>query len=609
MQFKSLIVAGLLTVAAAVGQESDSTLKASSLSAGAERNAAIYNGPRSRVSMWIWSDKYVYQAGQPLTLRWSVNTNGDLYPYTMFVYRQNNQTGRKTYLPGGTEDATDAAGSTLALGLQPAAMADASKAVLIGSGGRFPAVAMPNELGMHTIAVQLRDYTGTRVLKTAYMKVGVVRATTVVTGEITADRTLTADTQWNITGVVYVKNNATLTIEPGTFIFGQPGTSPPSAIIVTQNGRISANGTKSRPIIMTSSQDFGKRVRGDWGGLVLLGKAPINVGGTIPGGGICPPEGCRNAPGTFFLEGLVGNPDSVYGGTDANHNCGSLKYVRVEFAGTILSPNNELNSFTFGGCGKQTVAEHLQASYGKDDSFEWFGGNMDAKWLVGGQGADDFVDYQLGYTGRLQYGLMYQSPDAPGNRGLEGDNSEYDQGASPRSNPTLYNFSFFGSANPGFDEANSPGIFLRRGASGSFNNMVVANFFSSCIDLSDATTQAQADAGTVTMNGVLCFGNNNKGANTAAGQNSVAYSQAYAQGQRGNGAGKNFVYGDPLFVRSATYSDPDFSGLFGSPIYRAGFVSPPDDGFFDQTAKFIGGIGDEDWTEEWTSFLVETDIQ
>ena len=81
------------------------------------------------------------------------------------------------------------------------------------------------------------------------------------------------------------------------------------------------------------------------------------------------------------------------------------------------------------------------------------------------------------------------------------------------------------------------------------------------------------------------------------------------KGQKGNGAGKNFMVADPLFSRPFEYSDPDFAGLFGSPLFRAGWVAPPDDGFFDQTAKFIGGIGDEDWTEEWTSFLVDTDIK
>ena len=612
MQIKSLIVAGILTVAVSSGQEllaSKAASPAAVQTAGAQKDAAIYNGPRTKVSMWIWSDKYVYQAGQPLTLKWSVKTNGDLYPYTMFVYRQNNQTGKKTFLPNGTEDATDTNGSTVAQGFQPTLMTDATKAVLVGAGGKFPVITMPNELGMHTIVVQLRDYTGTRVIKSSYMKVGVVKGTTTISGDITADRTLTNDTQWNLSGIVYVKNGATLTVEPGTFVVGQPGTTPPSALIVTQNGKISANGTKSRPIIMTSSLPFGQRTRGDWGGLVLLGKAPINVGGQIPGGtGICPPEGCKNAPGTFYIEGTVGNADSLYGGSDPNHNCGSLKYVRVEYAGTILSPNNELNSFTWGGCGKQTVSEHLQSIYGKDDMFEWFGGNNDAKWLVGGLGADDFTDYQLGYTGRVQFGLMYQSPDQPGNRGIEGDNSEYDQAATPYSNPTFFNISYFGSGVPGFDEANAPGIFLRRGSRGSFNNIVISNFYSGCYDVSDANTQAQANGGNLTMNGILCYNNNigTKGANTLEGQVPAGFDVTYASSANA----KNIIFGaDPLISRPTQYSDPDFTALFSSPIFRANAVSAPDDGFFDQSAKFLGGIGDEDWTEEWTSFLVETDLQ
>ena len=612
MQIKSLIVAGILTVAVSSGQEllaSKAASPAAVQTAGAQKDAAIYNGPRTKVSMWIWSDKYVYQAGQPLTLKWSVKTNGDLYPYTMFVYRQNNQTGKKTFLPNGTEDATDINGSTVAQGFQPTLMTDATKAVLVGAGGKFPVITMPNELGMHTIVVQLRDYTGTRVIKSSYMKVGVVKGTTTISGDITADRTLTNDTQWNLSGIVYVKNGATLTVEPGTFVVGQPGTTPPSALIVTQNGKIAANGTKSRPIIMTSSLPFGQRTRGDWGGLVLLGKAPINVGGQIPGGtGICPPEGCKNAPGTFYIEGTVGNADSLYGGSDPNHNCGSLKYVRVEYAGTILSPNNELNSFTWGGCGKQTVSEHLQSIYGKDDMFEWFGGNNDAKWLVGGLGADDFTDYQLGYTGRVQFGLMYQSPDQPGNRGIEGDNSEYDQAATPYSNPTFFNISYFGSGVPGFDEANAPGIFLRRGSRGSFNNIVISNFYSGCYDVSDANTQAQANGGNLTMNGILCYNNNigTKGANTLEGQVPAGFDVTYASSANA----KNIIFGaDPLISRPTQYSDPDFTALFSSPIFRANAVSAPDDGFFDQSAKFLGGIGDEDWTEEWTSFLVETDLQ
>jgi hypothetical protein len=598
MRLKSLLVVAAFAVAEALAQ-GPTGLTPMSVSE-AERYLISFGGPQSRLAAFMWTDKYVYQPGEPITLRYTMKTNNDLYPYVVVAYRQNNQTGQKYYLPGNTETVTDINGNTLAQGFQPVQLSNVTKAAL-GQG-----LLAPAELGMHTFVVELRDYTGTRALRSWYMKIGVVSSTQVLQGEITTDRTLTNDTQWNLTGLVAVKNGATLTIQPGTFIIGQPGSQPPSVLLITRDGRLVADGTRSRPIILTSSRPFGQRQRGDWGGLLVLGKAPINVGANSGGN--------QNAAGEFYIEGLNATPDGLYGGSDPNHDCGTMRYVRVEYSGSILSPNNETNSFTWAGCGKNTVAEHLNAIYGADDSFEWFGGTMEAKYLVGGLGADDFVDFQLGYVGKVQFGIFYQSPNSRGNRGLEGDNSEYNQGAEPFSNPTMFNLTFVGSGQVGFDEANAPGLFLRRGARGSFNNVLVTNFFSPGVDVSDANTQAQADAGNVRMNGVLLWGNTlgAQGANTVPGQVAAGFTASYAQGQRGTfegkPAGQNFSAADPLLGLPLEYSDPDFRGRFGSPIFRAGYVSPPDDGFFDQSATFIGGIGDDDWTEEWTNFLQDADI-
>ena len=118
------------------------------------------------------------------------------------------------------------------------------------------------------------------------------------------------------------------------------------------------------------------------------------------------------------------------------------------------------------------------------------------------------------------------------------------------------------------------------------------------------------DAGNIVMNGFLAWNNNigATGANTVAGQIPNAPTQAFALGTRAVGKAANFVISDPMLLRPFDYSDPDFRGRFGSPIFRAGWVSAPDDGFFDQTATFIGGIGDDDWTEEWTSFIADTEL-
>jgi hypothetical protein len=221
----------------------------------------------SSAAMWVWTDKLVYQPGEQITVRWTVKPNNDFYPYTMVAYRQNNQTGVRTYLPSNTTAVADMFGNAPgSFGVRR--VTESNKAVL-GSP-----LAAPAEPGMHTIVVQLRDFSGGRIIKSVYAKFSVVTAIEDLPSQITQDRRLTNDKAYRIRGIVSVRNNATLTIDPGTVIIGMPGSQPPSVLLVTTAGKLNANGTRSRPIIMTSSQPVGKRQRGDWGGLILLGKAP-----------------------------------------------------------------------------------------------------------------------------------------------------------------------------------------------------------------------------------------------------------------------------------------------------------------------------------------------
>ncbi|MEP7352814.1 MAG: hypothetical protein ABI824_06250 [Acidobacteriota bacterium] len=565
--------------------------------------ATVLAGPQTKLAAWIWSDKYTYQPGQGLTLRNTIKTNGDLYPYTSFVYVQNNQTGLKKYFPGLTTTVTDVNGKTATQGFDAARLTDQTKQVLIGSGGKFPAYTIPNEPGMSTIVYELRDYTGNRVIKTMYMKVGVYTKTATISGTISASKTLTNDTEWHIQGLTFVNNGAVLTIEPGTFVFGEPGTTTdPSTLVITREGTINAAGTAARPIVMTSKSAFGSRKAGDWGGLVVLGKAPVNLAAGASNG---------NPDGQGYIEGFQTTPNGLYGGTDPTHNCGTMTYMRVEYAGSILGVGNEINSFTWGGCGSKTVAHHLQAIYGLDDTFEWFGGTMNASYLVGGLSRDDYTDYQLGFTGKLQYIIGYYSPDSPGNRGIEGDNSEFNPAALPWSNPTISNATYIGSRGNGFDEGVVDGVYLRRGTRGSFNNIVVMGFPGNGLKLADANTVAEVTAGNLKVNSILMWDNNVAGtqAATLAGNTPDSNSFTFLNGTPA-GAAQNIVVADPQLTRPREYSDPDFVGLFSSPIYRAGWTQMPDDGFFDQTARFVGGISpDNNWLEGWTSFLVEQDVQ
>lgn len=550
----------------------------------AEREISGFTSIDSTAAMWVWADKYVYRPGEQLTIRWTVKPNNDLYPYTIVAYRQNNQNGAKFYLPANNNTPTDFFGNTPDQGLRIVRLPEANKATVA-------TVTVPEEFGMHTLVVQLRDYTGTRVVKTAYFKFGVVRATVELTGAITESRTLTSDNAYSIRGIVTVRNNAVLTIQPGTFILGQPGSQPPSVLLVATNGRLIAEGTRSRPIIMTSSQPIGQRQRGDWGGLLMLGLAPIN-----------------DPAGFLAIEGLPELPETRYGGTNPNHNCGSLRYVRVEFAGALLRPNEETNSITWGGCGKDTKSEYLQAHYGLDDAFEWFGGTNDAKYLVGTYPADDFIDGQIGWSGRIQHGVMVANDDLS-NRGIEMDNYERDFAAKPLGKPSIYNVSFIGGGARGFDEADAPCLYFRRGAGGAYNNLLCYNWVTRSVGGANIADSIQPNivSGDFSANGLLFW---NNGANTTPAAPATIDGQVTADFRAFVGApARQALISDPLLRRPLERSNPDFRPLTGSPVFRANWIQPPDDGFFDQWATWIGGMGDFDWTEEWTNFAQEQDLK
>lgn len=544
------------------------------------------------IAAWMWTDKIWYGVDEEIRLTMTLKTYGEKYPFTLVAYLQNNQTGEKKYLPGLTEEAKDVFGNSPG-DFSPVVPGDVERQVLLGENGLLGgALNAPDEPGMHTLVMEFRDWNGLRILKTLYAKFVVVTDIVDITGNIESDRRLTNDKLYRLNGLVFVRNGATLTIDPGTVIIGQPGSEPPSALIITRNGKILAEGTRSRPIIMTSALAPGERQRGDWGGLILLGRAPVNVSG-----------------GEFTIEGLPDSEDSRYGGTDPEHDCGTLRYVRVEYAGSTFAPNNEVNAITWGGCGTKTVAEFLQTSFGLDDAFEFFGGTMNARYLIGGLAADDFLDWQLGYRGNIQFGFFFQDPDNPGNRGIEADNSEYDQGASPLSKPTVFNVTFIGSGQPGFDESNSPGIYLRRGSAGIVNNAIVTRFYSAGLHIDGSAAIAQIDNGNTQMNGILLWDNNigSNGDATVEGQVREGASAEFAKGERGQG--RQFLVADPMLRRPFEVNDPDFRPMHDSVVFRANWIQPPDNGFFDQSARFLGAAGEAKWWEGWTNFVTDQAIK
>lgn len=567
--------------------------------AAAEELAAGAIEYQTSAAAWIWTDKLVYQPGEQLTLQMTVKPLGDVYPYTLVAYRVNNQTGAKSFLPGGASQATDITGRTLEQGFTISQLQALDKQVMFGQGGLLGgALQVPAELGMHTVVFEMRDYTGRHPLKTVYAKFGVVDGFEDIRGNIESSRTLVNTKAYRLSGVVFVRNNAVLTIEPGTFIIGQPGSQPPSVLVISRTGRIEARGSRTRPIIMTSSQPVGQRKRGDWGGLILIGAARGNV----------PAE-------RAFVEGLPQGDDTRFGGDNDDHNCGTLRYVRVEYAGAELAPNNEVNGITWAGCGRGTTTQYVQSSYGFDDAFEWFGGVNNASHLVGLYAGDDFIDTQLGYRGNIQHVVILQNAERA-NRGIETDNSEFNFAAEPKGANKMFNFTIVGSGLVGLDESNAPGIFLRRGAVGTYANMIVTNFFSTGVELNSTSTVPGGGtdptvpnlaAGETVLNGILLW-NNGRGA-TPPAENTVAAQIHSAVRPYAAEARNNFIAANPMLRRPLEHSDPDFRPMPTSPVWLPSIMLPPGDLFFDQSANYIGAMGEIDWTKEWANFLQESDLR
>lgn len=261
---------------------------------------------------------------------------------------------------------------------------------------------------------------------------------------------------------VYVTNGSTLTILPGTILRGDLQTQ--GSLIITKGSKIIAEGTEDNPIVFTSNESIGDRSEGDWGGLVILGKAINNQ-----------PGGVAN------IEGLVATQNTEYGGSDDNDNSGILKYVRVEFAGIALEPNKEINGITFGSVGRQTLVDYVQVSFSGDDSFEWFGGSVNCKHLISYKGVDDDFDTDFGFRGNIQFGLSIRSEslsDAPGDSNcFESDNDAQGSSNTPQTAPVFSNFTIIGPKVNGITlplgEKFEKAFRLRRNTSTSVFNSII----------------------------------------------------------------------------------------------------------------------------------------
>jgi hypothetical protein len=286
-------------------------------------------------------------------------------------------------------------------------------------------------------------------------------ATETLKGTIAASMTLDASKVYKLEAFVYVPEGVTLTIPAGTVIRGDQISK--GTLVIARGGKLIAEGTATKPIVFTSNKAVGERAPGDWGGLIILGKSTNNI-----------------PTGTGLIEGGLTTPFGNHGGTDPADNSGTLKYVRVEFPGIAFTKDNEINGITFGSVGSGTTVDYVQVSYSGDDSYEWFGGTVNAKHLVSIANVDDVFDFDNGFSGKLQFLVAQRDPalaDQAGQaNGIESDNSAADFTTAPRTRPVISNLTLIGPGNTGVDPKHENANLWRRGSKMILANSVFIGF-------------------------------------------------------------------------------------------------------------------------------------
>ena len=399
-------------------------------------------------------------------------------------------------------------------------------------------------------------------------------------------QTLTAGNTYLLKGFVYVEAGETLTIEPGTVIKGDRTGS--GTLIVRQGGKLVANGTAENPIVFTSNFAPGKRNVGDWGGVILCGKAPVN----LPGG----------------VGQIEGGPIAAYGGTDAADNSGSLQYVRIEYGGIALRANNEINGLTLAGVGAGTTISHVQVSFSGDDSFEWFGGTVNCSYLIAHRGVDDMFDTDNGYSGQIQFVLGIADPNNSdqigASNGFESDNDAAGSANLPQTRAQFANVTLLGplvtlttEVGP-FGNTLTSGALLRRNSAQSVFNTVVAGW-PKALTLSGAAVEANYTANVLQLQGLALAGTPAGQAlnvTTTAGFDLSTPFLAVPQANQVLPTNTDLGFDAAAFSLAA----PNPLPAAGSALLDAGKAAPLPAGF--QPAPYRGAFGTTNWLAGWASF-------
>lgn len=450
-----------------------------------------------------------------------------------------------------------------------------------------------------------------------------------VTDNISVDTTWTADNEYIFGKPIYVVDDATLTIEPGTTIYGfedfANGTF--GSLIITRGAKIMADGTPSAPIVFTALEERdGVALEGGgtrpitstdnmkWGGVILLGKAVVNGPGNI----YLDPTNTENPP-TFEIEGFpAGSSDLItYGGIDDTDSSGVLRFVSIRYGGFEFDTDEEINGLTLGAVGSGTTIEFIEVYNNSDDGVEFFGGTVDVKYMVMALNEDESFDWDQGWRGKGQFWLAVQKDNGVGsNYGAEMDGGDSDpKTLMPFANPVIYNATYIGSGVGGLNGQTNATWRMKDNTGGFYYNSVFTDFNEYAIRIDDADTENMFTIGEL-GNGGNVFGTFGDYDGTVA---SLARSGSAAElGMLAGMDNTNVVLGDELVVASVVREtaeedaaagqdgldllsfDPRILDLDGPAYDPATMIAFPVDEPFYSVVDHKGAVGTFNWLRGWT---------
>ncbi len=445
--------------------------------------------------------------------------------------------------------------------------------------------------------------------------------TVTLSGHVTKDTTLFKADNNTLSGLVYVDAGVTLTIEKGATVKGAYSGSNTAALIVKRGAKLMAVGTQEEPIVFTSASPT--PASGDWGGIELLGKAAINAANGGQPGLYIPEGGFNTADG----DGLAGSGDAIAPEAVNDDNSGTLKYVRIEYAGYAFLPNQEINALTMACVGSGTTIEHVQVSYAKDDAFEWFGGTVNCKYLIAYKTQDDDFDTDNGYSGSVQFGLIIRDSsiaDVSKSESFESDNDGTGSALTPQTRAVFSNISSFGPqatpANIGNSNYQGAAVQIRRNSSLSiFNSAFVGWSTGILIDAGLGNpTDKNIDAGTLQLGGILLIScktpvNYVPSTSSPTGATPESITAWFTS----NSTNKILTPAAPqaVYTRPFDYLSPDWAPFGNSAVV----IPAATNTYFDHPllkertfitkVDFIGGIApsgeNANWFKGWTKFNVK----